>query len=86
MKTFRKWQYEVIGGYDEKYWLTVDVSNFGQVSAKRYVNSRCVVRVINEQGKAIGILHQTIHDVTKHINIMSTKMGGMRQELYNMGK
>ena len=86
METFRKWQDEVIGGYNEKYWLTVDVSNFGQGSSKRYVDSRCVVRVIDEQGEAIGRLHQKIKNVNKHIKIMSTRMGGMRQELYIMGK
>ena len=66
--------------------MAVDVSKVGQGSAKRYVDSRCVVRVIDEQGEAIGILHQTIHNVIKVINIMSTRMGGMGQDSHNMVK
>ena len=31
-------------------------------------------------------MHQTIHNVTKHVNIMSTKTGGMGQDLHNMRK
>ena len=50
----------------------VNVSKVSQVYAKRYFDSCCVVRVIDEQGKVIGRLHQTIQNVTKGINIMST--------------
>ena len=35
--------------------------------------------------KAIGRFHKTIQNATKHINIMSTTMVGMSQELYSMG-
>ena len=86
MNTFRKWQDEVIAGFNEKNWFSVDFANVGQGYAKRYVDSPCVVRVIDKQGEAIGILHQTIQNPTKHINIISTKMGGMGQDLHNMGK
>ena len=86
METFCKWQDEVISGFNKPNWLAVDVLKIGQGSAKRYVGSRCVVMVIDKQGEAIGRFHQTIHNVTKHINIMSTTMGGMVQDLYNMGK
>ena len=67
-------------------WLAVDISKFGRGSAKIYLGSRCVVRVIDEQREAIGRLNQTIQNITKHINIMSTAMGGMGQDLHNMGK
>ena len=70
----------------KKNWLAVDVAKFGQGSAKRYVDSCCVIRVIDEQGESIGILHETIQNATKHVNIMSTTMGGMGQDLHNMGK
>ena len=58
----------------------------GQGYAKRYVDSRFVVRVIDEKCEVVGRLHQTIHNVTKHRNSMSTTMGGMGQDLHNMGK
>ena len=66
--------------------MAVDITKVGQASAKRYVDNRCVVRVIDEQVEAIERLHETIQNATKHINIMSTKMGGMGQDLHNMGK
>ena len=31
-------------------------------------------------------MHEKIQNATKHINIMSTTMGGMGQDLHNMGK
>ena len=58
----------------------------GQGSAKRYVDSHSAVRVIDEQDAAIGILHETIHNATKRINIMSTTMVGTGQDLHSMGK
>ena len=58
----------------------------GQGSTKTYIDSHCVIRVIDEQGEAIGRLHETIHNTTKNINSMSTTMGGMTQGLHNMGK
>ena len=48
--------------------------------------SRSVVRVIDKQGEAIRRLHKTIQNATKHINIMSTTMGGMTQDLQSYGK
>ena len=69
-----------------KKLLVVDVSKVGQVSGKRYVNSHCAVRVIDDQGETIGRLHQTIRNSNKGINIMSTTMGGMGQDSHNMGK
>ena len=83
IETFRKWKNEVIAGFNGKNWLVVDVSKVGQGSAKSYVNSRCFVRVIDEKGEAIGILHQTIQNDTKHINIMSVTMGFMGKDLHN---
>ena len=84
--TFHKYQDEVIGGFQQNNWLAVDVSKFGQGSAKNYVDSRCVVRVIDEQVEVIGRLHQTIQNVTKKKNIMSNTMGGMVQDLHIIGK
>ena len=66
--------------------MAVDIAKVGQGSAKRYVDSPCVVRVIDEQGEEIEKLHETIQNTTKHINIMSTTMGGMVQDLHNKGK
>ena len=86
METFRRWKYEFITGFNKKDWLAVDASKVGQGSAKRCVDIRCVVRVIYEQDEAIGRLHQTIQNVTKGINILSATMGGMVQDLHNMGK
>ena len=63
----------------------MDIAKVGQGSAKRYINSCCVVKVIDEQDEAIGRLHETIHNETKQINIMSTTMGVMGQDLHNMG-
>ena len=64
----------------------VDVSKVCQGSEKSYVNSCFLVRLIDDQGDAFGILHQTIHNATKGINIMSTIMGDMVQDLHNIGK
>ena len=62
--------------------MAVDVTKVGQVSEKWYAGSCCVVRVIDKQGEAVGRLYQTIQNVTKRINIMSTSMGGMVQYLH----
>ena len=86
MENFRKLQYEVISGSNKNNWLAVDVSKVGQDSAKRYVNSRCIVRIIDKKVEAIDRLHQIIQTFTKGINIMSTKMGGMGQDLHNTVK
>ena len=56
IEIFHKWQNGVISGFNENNWLVVDVAKVGQGSAKRYVDSRCVVGVIDEQGEAIGRL------------------------------
>ena len=47
----------MIAGFNEKTWLDVAIKKVGQGSAKRYVNSRSIVKVINKQGEAIGRLH-----------------------------
>ena len=60
MKTFRKWQNEDIGGFNKENWLEVDVSRFSLGYSKSYINSPCLIRVIDEQGESIGRLHQTI--------------------------
>ena len=86
MENFRKWQDEFIEGFNKNNWLAVDVSKVGQGSTKRYVDSCCVVRVIEEQGGEIGRFNQKSQNVTKHINIISTTMGGMVKDLHNMRK
>ena len=86
METYHKWQDKVITGFNKNFWLAVDIANFGQGYAKRYVDSCCIVRVIDKQGEAIGRLQQNIQNNTKHINIVYTKMGGMEQDLHNIGK
>ena len=65
IETFHKWEDEVIVGFNGKKWLAVDIAKFGQGSAKRYVDSCSVVRVIDKQGEAIGRLHEKIQNVTK---------------------
>ena len=76
-QTFQKWQDEVIAGFNEKKWLDVAIKKVGQCSAKRYVDSRSVVKVIGEQGEVIARLHKTIVNSSKYISIMSTTMVGM---------
>ena len=86
IQTFHKWQDEVIAGFNENNWLDVAIKKVGQGSAKIYVDSHSVVRVIDEQGEAIGRLYETIVTATKDISIMSTTMGGMAQDLHSYGK
>ena len=50
METFRKWQDEVIAGFNKNIWLVIDISKFGRGFVKRYVGSRCVVSVIDGKG------------------------------------
>ena len=76
----------MIAGFNENNWLDVAIKKVGQGSAKRYVDSCSVVRIIDEQGEAIGRLHKTIVNATKYISIMSTKMGGMAQYLQSYVK
>ena len=76
----------MIAGFNENNWLDFDIKKAGQGSAKRYVDSRSVVRIIDEQGEAIGRLHETILNYSKYISIMSTTMGGMAQDLQSYGK
>ena len=57
------------------------VKKVGQGSAKRYAHSCSVVKVIDEQGEAIGRFHKTIVNSSKYISNMSTTMGGMAQDL-----
>ena len=85
-QTFQKWQDEVIAGFYGKNWLDVAIKKVGQGSAKRYVNSRSVVKVIDDHGEAIGRLHETIVNSSKDISIMSTTMGGMAQDFQSYGK
>ena len=86
IQTFQKWQDVVIAGFNENNWLDVAIKKVGLGYAKRYVNSRSVVKVIDEQGEAIGRLHETIMNSSKDISIMSTTMGGMAQDLQSYGK
>ena len=76
----------MIAGFYEKNWLDVAIKKVGQGSAKRYVDSRSFVKVIDEQGEVIGRLHETIVNSSKGISIMSTTMGGMAQDLQSYGK
>ena len=85
-RTFRKGQDEVIAGFNKNNWLAIEISKFGQGSAKMCIDSCCVFRLIGEQCEAIGRLHQTIHNYTKVINIMSNTMDGMGKDLHNMRK
>ena len=66
--------------------MDVAIKKVGQVSAKRYVDSLYVVRIIDEQGEEIGRLHETIVNSSKDISIMSTTMDGMAQDLQSYGK
>ena len=86
IQTFQKWQDEVIAGFNEKNWLDIAINKVGQGSAKRYVNSSSVVKVIDEQGEAIGRLHETIVNYSKYISIVSTTMGGTSQYFQSYGK
>ena len=85
METFRKWQNEVIGGFNQNIWLVFNFSKVGHGYSKMYVNSCFLVRLINDQGEAIGRLNQEIHNASKGINIMSTLMGCKGKYLHNMG-
>ena len=76
----------MIAGFNENNWLDVAIKKVGQGSAKRYVDSHSVVRIIDKQGEAIGRLHKTIVNATKVISIMSITMGGMTQDLQRYGK
>ena len=76
----------MIAGFNEKNWLDVAIKKVGQGSAKRYVDSCSVVRIIDKKGEAIGRLHKTIVIASKDISIMSTTMDGMEQELHSYGK
>ena len=76
----------MIAGFNEKNWLDVTIKKVGQGSSKRYVDSRSVVKVIDEKGEVIGRLHKTIVNSSKDISIMSTTMGGMVQDVQSYGK
>ena len=83
IQIFHKWKDEVIAGFNEKILLDVAIKTVGQGSAKRYVDSCSVVRIIVEQVEAIGRLYETIVNATKDISIMSTTMCGMVQDLHS---
>ena len=76
----------MVAYFNEKNWLDVAIKKVGQGSAKRYVNSRSVVKEIDEQGETIERLNETIVNSSKDISIMSTKMDGMIQDLQSYGK
>ena len=86
IQNFQKWQDEVIAGFNEINWLDITIKKVGQGSSKRYVDSRSVVKVIDEQGEVIQRLHERIVNYSKYISIMSTTMGGMAQDLQSYGK
>ena len=76
----------MIAGFNTKNWLDVAIKKVGQGSAKRYVDSRFFVRIIDKQGEAIERLQETILNSSKDISIMYTTMGGMVQDLQSYGK
>ena len=76
----------MIAGFNKNKWLDVAIKKVGQGSAKRYVDDRSVVKVIDEKGEVIGRLNETIVNSSKDISIMSTTMGGMAQDLQSYGK
>ena len=76
----------MIAGFNAKNWLGITIKKVGQDSSKRYIDSRSIVKVIDEQGAVIGRLHKTIVKSSKDISIMSTTMGGMAQDLQSYGK
>ena len=57
--------------------MGVNIGKNGSVSAKRYVDSRFMVSVIDEEGDAIGRFGNTIKSDSKEIKLMSTTMGAM---------
>ena len=69
-----------------KNWLGVNIEKIGSGYAKRQVDSRYVVSVIDEQGYAIGRIGNTIQSDSKEIKLMSTTMGAMGKNQYNMEK
>ena len=60
METFHKWKNGFIGGFNDKNRFGVDISKVGHDSSKGCIDSCFLVRIIFDQGEAIGILHQTI--------------------------
>ena len=84
-QTFQKWQDEVIACFNEKNWLDITIKKVGQGSSKRYVDSRSIDKIIDKQGDVIRRMHETIVNSSKDINIMSTEMGGMAQDLQKNG-
>ena len=76
---------EVMMGFNEKNWLDITIKKVGQGSSKRYFDSLSFVKVIDKQCDLIRRLHETIVNYSKDINIMSTKMGGMAQDLQSYG-
>ena len=85
METFCKWQDEVIVGFNEKLAVGWRFKSFTRFW-KKFVNICFIVRLIDDQGEVIGRLHQTIQNSTKGINITSTIMSDMEQDLQNIGK
>ena len=50
IQTSHKWQDEKISGFNENNWLDVAIKKVGKGSARRYIDSRSVVMIIDEQG------------------------------------
>ena len=86
MVTFRKCQNKIIEGFNDKNWLGVNILKFDRSYLNRYVDSRCLIRLIYEKGEAIGRLKRTVHNASKVIHIMSTTIFGMVQDLHNLEK
>ena len=75
----------MIAGFNEKKWLDITIKKVGQGSSKRYVGSRSIMKVIDKQGDVISIFNKMIVNSSKDVNIMSTTMGGMAQNLQSYG-
>ena len=75
----------MIAGFNANNWLDITINKVGQGSSKRYIDSRSIVQVIDKQGDVIRRLHETIVNSSKDINIMSTTMGGIAQDLQSYG-
>ena len=58
----------------------------GRGSSKIYGDRRCLIRVIEKQGDAIGRLKQKVNNDSKGINITPTTMGSMGQDFKNLEK
>ena len=85
-ETFEKRNKEVIDGFNDKNCLGINIEKIGKICAKLYVDSRCVISVMYEQGYAIGKIINTTQIASKEIQEMSTTMGAMGNNLHNAKK